>query len=103
MGGLPDDLEFDLIEPLRDLFKDEVRKLGEVLGLPSSIVWRHPFPGPGLAVRVVGKIERSRLDLLRDCDEILVLDAGRIVERGRHADLIANQGVYARLIADDDS
>lgn len=72
VGGLPEDLEFELVEPLRDLFKDEVRKLGEVLGLPSHIVWRHPFPGPGLAVRVIGEITPERLDLLRDCDEILL-------------------------------
>jgi GMP synthase (glutamine-hydrolysing) len=72
VGGLPDDLGFELVEPLRDLFKDEVRKLGEVLGLPDAIVWRHPFPGPGLAVRIVGDITTERLDLLRDCDEILL-------------------------------
>jgi GMP synthase (glutamine-hydrolysing) len=72
VGGLPEEMEFELVEPLRDLFKDEVRKLGEVLGLPSHIVWRHPFPGPGLAVRVVGEVTRERLDLLRDCDEILL-------------------------------
>ena len=72
VGGLPDDLGFELIEPLRDLFKDEVRKLGGVLGLPDHIVWRHPFPGPGLAVRVVGEVTPERLELLRDCDEILL-------------------------------
>ncbi len=72
VGGLPEDLGFELIEPLRELFKDEVRKLGEVLGLPEPIVWRHPFPGPGLAVRVLGEITRDKLDLLRDCDEILL-------------------------------
>ncbi len=72
VGGLPEDLDFELVEPLRDLFKDEVRKLGEVLGLPSHIVWRHPFPGPGLAVRILGEITPPRLDLLRDCDEILL-------------------------------
>ncbi len=72
VGGLPDDLEFDLIEPLRDLFKDEVRALGEVLGVPPHIVWRHPFPGPGLAVRVLGEITKPRLDLLRECDEIVL-------------------------------
>ncbi len=71
VGGLPDDLGFELVEPLRDLFKDEVRKLGEVLGLPDRIIWRHPFPGPGLAVRVVGDVTRDRLTLLRECDEIL--------------------------------
>ena len=72
VGGLPDKLGFELIEPLRSLFKDEARKLGEVLGLPDSIVWRHPFPGPGLAVRVIGSIDRPRLDLLRQADEILL-------------------------------
>ena len=72
VGGLPDDMEFELVEPLRDLFKDEVRKLGEVLGVPDAIVWRHPFPGPGLAVRVLGAITKQRLDVLRECDEILL-------------------------------
>ncbi len=72
VGGLPAELGFKLIEPLRDLFKDEVRKLGEVLGLPDQIVWRHPFPGPGLAVRVLGEITGPRLEILRDCDEILL-------------------------------
>jgi GMP synthase (glutamine-hydrolysing) len=72
VGGLPAELGFELIEPLRTLFKDEVRKLGEVLGLPEQIVWRHPFPGPGLAVRVLGAITKPQLDLLRDADEILL-------------------------------
>lgn len=72
VGGLPEDLGFELIEPLRDLFKDEVRALGEVLGLPSHIVWRHPFPGPGLAVRILGEITRDKLEVIRECDEILL-------------------------------
>ena len=72
VGGLPADLKFELLEPLRDLFKDEVRKLGEVLGLPDQIIWRHPFPGPGLAVRIIGDITPEKLDLLRDADEILL-------------------------------
>ena len=72
VGGLPEQLGFDLIEPLRSLFKDEVRKLGEVLGLPQQMVWRHPFPGPGLAVRVLGPVIPQSLDLLRDADEILL-------------------------------
>ncbi len=72
VGGLPEELGFELIEPLRDLFKDEVRRLGEVLGLPEGMVWRHPFPGPGLAVRVTGDITRDRLELLRDADEIVL-------------------------------
>jgi GMP synthase (glutamine-hydrolysing) len=72
VGGLPEKLGFKLVEPLRELFKDEVRKLGEVLGLTEQLVWRHPFPGPGLAVRVLGEVTKPRLDLLRACDEILL-------------------------------
>src|SRR6185295_17757144 len=72
VGGLPEELGFELIEPLRSLFKDEVRKLGDVLGLPEQIVWRHPFPGPGLAVRVLGPVSKPDLDLLREADEILL-------------------------------
>ncbi len=72
VGGLPAELGFELVEPLRELFKDEVRRLGEVLGLPEPMVWRHPFPGPGLAVRCIGEITRERLDLLRDADEIFL-------------------------------
>ncbi len=72
VGGLPEDLAFTLIEPLRDLFKDEVRTLGLRLGLPEEIVWRHPFPGPGLAVRCLGPITRSRLDTLRQADAVVV-------------------------------
>ncbi len=72
VGGLPDDLCFELIEPLRDLFKDEVRRLGLQLGLPEDIVWRHPFPGPGLAVRCLGEVTRRRLEALREADAIVV-------------------------------
>src|SRR5687768_13684710 len=72
VGGLPEQLGFELVEPLRELFKDEVRKVGEVLGLPDSIVWRHPFPGPGLSVRVIGDITPERLRVLRDADEIVL-------------------------------
>ncbi|MPZ62811.1 MAG: glutamine-hydrolyzing GMP synthase [Propionibacteriales bacterium] len=70
VGGLPEDLQFTLIEPLRTLFKDEVRQVGEQLGLPPAMVWRHPFPGPGLAIRIVGEITQERLDILRDADAI---------------------------------
>jgi GMP synthase (glutamine-hydrolysing) len=70
VGGLPDDLEFELVEPLRKLFKDEVRKVGEELGLPAEIVWRQPFPGPGLGIRIVGEVTEDRLDLLREADAI---------------------------------
>jgi GMP synthase (glutamine-hydrolysing) len=72
VGGLPKDLGFELVEPLRDLFKDEVRRVGEHLGLPNEIVWRHPFPGPGMAVRVVGAVTRSRLAVLRAADDIIL-------------------------------
>ncbi|HZZ73383.1 MAG TPA: glutamine-hydrolyzing GMP synthase [Pirellulales bacterium] len=72
VGGLPAELGFELIEPLRDLFKDEVRRLGLQLGLPEEIVWRHPFPGPGLAVRCLGEVTKTRLNTLRDADAILI-------------------------------
>jgi GMP synthase (glutamine-hydrolysing) len=70
VGGLPDELGFELIEPLRMLFKDEVRRMGQELGLPDGIVWRHPFPGPGLAVRCLGEITASRLETLREADAV---------------------------------
>ena len=72
VGGLPEKLGFKLIEPLRDMFKDEARMIGEHLGLPEEIVWRHPFPGPGLAIRILGEVTRKRLTLLRDVDEIVI-------------------------------
>src|SRR4051812_44930342 len=70
VGGLPDDLQFALVEPLRTLFKDEVRRVGEELGLPPEIVWRQPFPGPGLGIRIIGEVTAERLDVLREADAI---------------------------------
>ena len=70
VGGLPDDLRFTLIEPLRLLFKDEVRAVGLELGVPEAIVWRQPFPGPGLGIRIVGEVTAERLDVLRRADAI---------------------------------
>lgn len=72
VGGLPEDMQFELVEPLRELFKDEVRKLGLQLGLPESIVHRHPFPGPGLGVRILGEVKKEYVDLLRLADNIFI-------------------------------
>src|SRR5207237_1830959 len=80
VGGLPEDMDFDLIEPLRNLFKDEVRAIGEELGLPDEIVWRQPFPGPGLAIRVIGDVTAEKLHILRQAD-------ADVLEAVRKADL----------------
>lgn len=72
VGGLPEDMKFKLIEPLNHLFKDEVRKVGEELGMPEDVVWRHPFPGPGLAIRVLGEVTRDKLAILQEADAIVI-------------------------------
>jgi GMP synthase (glutamine-hydrolysing) len=77
VGGLPEVMELDLVEPLRMLFKDEVRRVGEELGLPEKMVWRHPFPGPGLAIRIIGEVTAERLQILRESDAILLEEIRR--------------------------
>jgi GMP synthase (glutamine-hydrolysing) len=72
VGGLPEKLGFSLVEPLRELFKDEVRRLGEELGIPHESLWRHPFPGPGLAVRIPGEVTPARVAVLQEADHILL-------------------------------
>jgi GMP synthase (glutamine-hydrolysing) len=84
VGGLPKKMKLKLIEPLRYLFKDEVRLLGKELGLPDGLVWRQPFPGPGLAVRILGEVTRKRLQILREVDDLLLEE-------------IKNAGYYKRL------
>jgi GMP synthase (glutamine-hydrolysing) len=77
VGGLPADMQMELVEPLRLLFKDEVRRVGEELGMPERMVWRHPFPGPGLAIRIIGEVTRERLEILREADAVLLDEVRR--------------------------
>ncbi|RJP47364.1 MAG: glutamine-hydrolyzing GMP synthase [Anaerolineaceae bacterium] len=86
VGGLPEDMQFELVEPLRYLFKDEVRAVGEALGLPESLVWRQPFPGPGLTVRCLGEVTRERVERLRAADAILIEELSKAGFLGKGAD-----------------
>jgi GMP synthase (glutamine-hydrolysing) len=94
VGGLPKDLRFALVEPLRYLFKDEVRRVGLELGLPEHVVWRQPFPGPGLAVRVIGEVTRQRLAVLRAADHIVVSE---IRDAGLYQDIWQSFAVLTPL------
>ena len=84
VGGLPEKMNLKLIEPLRELFKDEVRELGKELGMPDDIIYRQPFPGPGLAIRIIGEVTKERLDILREADDIIVSE-------------IKNAGLYRKI------
>ena len=84
VGGLPEDMQFELIEPLRMLFKDEVREVGKELGLPEEIVWRQPFPGPGLAIRIIGEVTAEKLHILKEADAIVRQE---IKDYGLHKDV----------------
>ena len=72
LAGLPDEMKMSLVEPIRDLFKDEVRKMGSLLGLPDEILKRHPFPGPGLGVRILGEINQDNISILQEADSIFI-------------------------------
>jgi GMP synthase (glutamine-hydrolysing) len=101
VGGLPEDLAFELVEPLRYLFKDEVRKVGEALGLPTELVWRQPFPGPGLAVRCLGEVTWERLERLREADAIFreeLTNAGPLIMDGKHVPTSGPAQAFAVLL-----
>ena len=80
VGGLPEDMEFELIEPINTLFKDEVRALGIELGIPEHLVWRQPFPGPGLGIRVLGEITEDKLEIVRESDAIYLVSKKKVLK-----------------------
>ncbi|MFO7899229.1 MAG: glutamine-hydrolyzing GMP synthase [Planctomycetota bacterium] len=111
VGGMPARIGFELIEPFRHLFKDEVRRVGEELGLPESVIWRHPFPGPGLAVRVIGPVTRRKLQLLRHADAIFIDELRRaglyrevwqafaVLLSGKAVGVMGDERTYASVVA----
>ncbi|MBN1810522.1 MAG: glutamine-hydrolyzing GMP synthase [Anaerolineae bacterium] len=105
VGGLPEDMQFELVEPVRDLFKDEVRQIGKILGLPHELIGRHPFPGPGLAVRILGEITWERLETLRDADEIFLqeLESSRWYDRVGQAFAVLLPEALSTGVAGDES
>jgi GMP synthase (glutamine-hydrolysing) len=101
VGGLPEEMDFELVEPLRLLFKDEVRAVGEALGLPTDLVWRQPFPGPGLAVRCLGEVTWERLERLREADAILreeLSSAGLLTMHGEPGSIRGSAQAFAVLL-----
>ena len=98
VGGLPEDIQFQLVEPLRYLFKDEVRAVGEALGLPESLVWRQPFPGPGLTVRCLGEVTRERVSRLRAADAILLEELSKAGYLGKHDFGSGSSSIAARTV-----
>ena len=94
VGGLPEKMKLKLIEPLKDLFKDEVRKIGRDLGMPEEVLQRQPFPGPGLAVRILGEVTPERLAILRECDDIVVTEIKQC--RPLHQNLAIVRGAFCR-------
>ena len=106
VGGLPEDLNFALVEPLRDLFKDEVREVGRRLGVPDTIIDRHPFPGPGLAIRIIGEVTKPKLDILRQADDIFMQELKNTPnqqELDRQAKFAPNSDFWSELKIDTDN
>ena len=101
VGGLPDDMEFDLVEPLRSLFKDEVRRVGEELGLPEEIVWRQPFPGPGLGVRIIGEVTAEKVAMLQHADALVRDGLDQLIHSGAPVGVVDDGALIGQLSRDD--